>query len=408
MTTFLFTATPLYGHIDWGGYLPTTTELARRGHKVVWAMEEGTVAQAIRAGGVEVAPVKTLGWHWDMSDEPHSYLAEDWAAYRLKNNFNTWFPAEKVAEATQTLLDLAAHCKADALVSDPFIAAPALASEAARLPYAIVGAPAVSPVERVWRPAEAAAMQEGLARLDWLCATFNVTGAHFIQRSSGLWPHSPDLHLSYFSPAWHAQADEPALPQNKFAGGSFSGPASAFPPDWLPPSAPAILITLGSTFNQQPDFFQTAVKAVLSLGAFPVVATFDADLATVLADFFPPELASIHTTLPYAKIFPHLRGIVHHGGPGTTHAAILHTLPQVIVEPGYEWKTEAQAVERAGVGHSLHLEEVTLENLRGLIAHVCTDSAIKTRARQLQAEFAALPGISGAADWLEALAEGRL
>lgn len=408
MTTFLFTATPLYGHIDWGGYLSTAAELTRRGHTVVWAMEEGGVAQAIRAAGVKVAPVKTLGWHWDMSDEPHTYSPEEWAAYRLRNNFNTWFPAEKVAEATQSLLDLAGNLKAKAIISDPFITAAALASEAAGLPYAIVGAPAVSPVERVWRPAEAAAMQEGLARLDWLCATFNVTGAHFIQRSSGLWPHSPDLHLSYFSESWYDRADDPALPQNKFAGGSLSGPAQAFPPDWLPPSAPAILITLGSTFNQQPDFFQTAVKAVLSLGAFPVVATFDAELATVLADFFPPELVSIHNTLAYAKIFPHLRGLIHHGGPETTHAAILQALPQVVVEPDYEWPTEAQAVERAGVGQSLHLEEVTLENLRGLISHVFTDPAIKACARQLQTQFAALPGIGGAADWLEALAEGRL
>lgn len=408
MTTFLFTATPLYGHLDWGGYLPTAAELVRRGHKVVWAIEEGGVAKAIRAGGVEVAPVKTLGWRWDMSDEPHSYQPEEWAAYRLRHNFNTWLPAEKVAEAVQTLLDLAGSLKAEAIVSDPFITAAALASEAARLPYAIVGAPAVSPVERVWRPAEAAAMQEGLARLDWLCATFGVTGAHFIQRSTGLWPHSPDLHLSYFSETWYAQADEPALPQNRYAGGKLSGPETAFPFDLLPVSAPAVLITLGSTFNQQPEFFQTAIKAVLSLGAFPVTVTFDPDLVAVLTDFFPPELASIHVTLPYAKVFPYLRGVIHHGGPGVTHAAILHALPQVIVEPGYGWRTEAQAVERAGVGQSLHLEEVTLENLRGLMAYVFTDPVIKARARQLQADFAALPGIGGAADWLETLAEGRL
>ncbi|MFQ5576449.1 MAG: hypothetical protein ACE5G8_05605, partial [Anaerolineae bacterium] len=172
MTGFLFTSAPLFSHLDWGGYLKTAIELSRRGRRVLWAMEPGPVAETIRRAGVEVAEVDTIGWHWDFSEEPHTYAPEAWAAFRLRRNFDTWLPAQKVARATETLLELARRHQVRAIVSDPFIAAAALAAERLRLPYAIAGAPAVSPVEKVWLPAEADVFKEGLARLDELCARF--------------------------------------------------------------------------------------------------------------------------------------------------------------------------------------------------------------------------------------------
>lgn len=405
MQTFLFTSAPLFSHLDWGGYLKTAQALVERGHKVIWATEEGAVAGRIRAAGIEVAGVEAIGFSLELPQEPHDYQPESWAAYRLQRNFDTWLPQDAVAAGAQSLIDLAKAHQAQAIVSDPFLASAALAAEAIDLPYAIVGMPAISPVEKTWLPAEATVMEAGLARLDALCSQFSLTGKHFIQLQAGVWPHSPGLHISYFSEDWYDWRDDVILPQNRFAGGVKTKPDSK-PPAWLnelPDDMPLIFVTLGSTFNYEPEFFQTAVKAISSMGAFAVVATHDTELTAGLRANIPPELAMIQNAIDLAYLFPRLRGVVQHGGPGTTHAAILHALPQVIVAPGPGQGTQAHLVSRAGLGKFLHIEEITLENLRTLIASVVTDPQTQTNTIAYQAKFAALPGIAGAAGWLETL-----
>ena len=409
MTTFLFTSAPLFSHLDWGGYLKTAQELTGRGHKVVWAMEEGEVAERIRQAGVGVAVVETVGFDWHLPPEPHDYAPESWAAYRLQRNFAAWLPQEKVTQATQALIALAQQLQAQVIVSDPFLASAALATEALDLPYAIAGMPAISPVEKVWLPAEGEVFKTGLARLDALCAQFKVSGRHFIQLNAGVWPHSPDLHLSFFSEDWYDWRGDVVLPQNKFVGGARAQPQPPPPPwlDALPPDRPLIFVTLGSAFNYEPEFFNTAIKAVASLGVFAVAATHDAGLTALLAEHFPAELALIRDAFETGYLFPRLRGLVQHGGPGATHAAILHALPQIIVAPGPGQGTQAHLVSRAGLGKFLHLAEITLENLRALIASVVASPQIQANAARWQAKLAALPGIAGAADALEGVAGGE-
>ena len=405
MKTFLFTSAPLFSHLDWGGYLKTAQALVQRGHRVVWAMEPGGVAEQIRRVGVTVAEVPVLGFSWSLPEEPHDYLPESWAAYRLRRNFNTWLPENTVAQGVEALISLAREYQAQVLVSDPFLAAAALASEAMQLPYAIVGMPATSPVEKTWLPAEAAEMKIGMARLDALCEQFKIEGKHFIQLNAGLWPHSPDLHLSYFTQSWYDWRDEPVLAQNKFVGG-VKAAVETPPPSWLaqlPDDMPIIYITLGRTFNYEPEFFYTALKAVSSLGAYPAVATYDTELTQALKAAMPAELALIENALEMEHLFPRLRGLIQHGGPGTTHAAILYALPQMIVAPGPGQGTQAHLVSRAGIGKFLHLEEITLENLRTLATTVLSNPQFKAQAEVYQAQFAAGPGIAGGADWLETL-----
>jgi len=407
MKTFLFTSAPLFSFLDWGGYLKTAQVLVQRGHRVVWATEEGQVADLIRQAGVEVAVVEAMGFTWELPPEPHDYSPESWAVYRLKRNFDTWLTVEKVAAEAQALIDMAQRLKAQAIIADPFLAAAALATEVLDLPYGIVGMPAVSPVEKTWLPVEAEIFKDGLARLDQLCTQFEVTGRHFIQLNAGLWPHSPYLHLSFFTEDWYDWRDDVILPQNKFVGGVKSEPQTPAPAwfDDLPADKPLILVTLGSTYNYEPDFFYTAIKAISSMGVFPIVATHNSDLAAGLSDNVPSVLAMILDTIPVDHLFPRLRGLVQHGGPGMTHAAILHALPQVIVAPGPGHGTQAHLVSRAGLGKFLHIEEVTLENLRTTIASVVTDPQVKASSAHYQAKLATKPGIPGAADGLEQLAD---
>jgi UDP:flavonoid glycosyltransferase YjiC (YdhE family) len=108
--------------------------------------------------------------------------------------------------------------------------------------------------------------------------------------------------------------------------------------DWRPPAALAEFIERGSPpvyvgFGSYPFFFgpkgeklaRMFVKACESLGARVILHSED----------LPPELASDSTFLlrggaPHTWLFPRCGAIVHHGGYGTMHAALLAGKPMVI------------------------------------------------------------------------------
>jgi UDP:flavonoid glycosyltransferase YjiC (YdhE family) len=95
---------------------------------------------------------------------------------------------------------------------------------------------------------------------------------------------------------------------------------------------------------------------------------------------------------------------IHHGGAGTTHALVLHAVPQIVVPHAADQNRQAQGVMRSGVGHYLPPKEVTIARLTDLLAEVLPDrSPLRANAVALQAEFAALGGVPAAADLLEQL-----
>jgi len=336
---FLFTSAPLFSHLNWGGYLETAVELKKRGHDVVWAIEKGIVADRIIKTGIEVVEVKTTGWHWMLPYEPPDFTPEGRQAYQLMCYFAKWFPIEQVMVATQSLMDLVHDRNSDIIVSDPFLTAPALATEKLSMPYAIVGLPDVAP-DKTQRSVKSwldNAMKDGMIYLDRLCDMFDVAGKHFIQHENIISPHSPYLHISFFSETWHGTKSH--MPQNRFAGGKKSEPIGA-PPAWmqsLPSELPLVFISLGSSTNFEPEIFFLAAKAIQTFKAFPIIETYDSQLT----------------------------------------------------------------VAQAKLGKMIEGTKATPENLRRALSDVMLDEAIKRQAIKHQTEFASLPGVKGAADWLE-------
>ncbi len=101
-------------------------------------------------------------------------------------------------------------------------------------------------------------------------------------------------------------------------------------------------------------------------------------------------------------ILPYTAAAIHHGGAGTTHALVVHAVPQVVVPHAADQHRQARAVAHTGAGFHMPPRRTTIDNLVNCLAALLPDlSVYRSHARTLQAEFDALGGVPAAATMLE-------
>lgn len=402
---FLFTSAPLSGHLDWGGYLRTAAYLSGCGHDVLWVSEE-PVRAAVEAAGVRFRAVDAIGWRWPAAQLPADLKPGERAAARLQRALLVMLSENAIVRAVDNLLAVADEFGPDALIGEPTVGAAALAAEVLNVPYAVCGYPATRHDPETLGEAERAVYQDAAARLKDLIARLDVRGRNWPSEFSP-WPQSPDLHVVYWTREWYADESE-ALPQTHFVGGVVSPPRGDAP-GWfarLPPGMPLALVTLGSLFTDDPDFFLLAAHACTRAGVFPVIAMGRSERAPNLKQAIAPRLPRCIAVAwaDYDHLFPRLSVAVHHGGMGTTHAAVVHGVPQVIVPHAGDQSLQALRAEASGVGLMIRPKEATLDALQHAVETVARDPGFRIRARSLTAEFAAMGGMTAAARHIQRLA----
>lgn len=412
MARFWFTSAPLPGHLDWGGLLRTAQALCDAGHDVWWVSEE-RIGSMVTQAGVPFAAVSQTGWRWPPPPLPTmaQFVNEHMVTLRYRRALDTWLSADLVAQGIEALCALAERLGSpDVIVTDPFLAAAALAAEALGVPLVVGGWASGPPLDEdqmlyIQRQLGAEA-RERIARL---CAQFGVQGVNF---SDGPAPsvQSPVLHISYFSPTWHQ--GEAILPQTEFVGGRVTPPRGA-PPQWLadiPADQPLGMVTLGSTFTGDLAFFAQGAQAIAAAGMIPIVVIGPGPIAPDAKERLKAALPAgtrLLNWVDYDHVLPRLRVIVHHGGMGTTHAAIVHGLPQVIVPHAADQRGQARRARQAKVGLELTPLDIRRGQLKTAVQAITSTEWVLERVRALAEEFAALGGPVRAAELLETVAAGK-
>jgi len=405
MARLWFVSAPLYGHLDWGGFLKTA--LAARGHDVTW-VSENLIGGAVTNAGVPFAPVRRTGWLWPLPPPPDlsSLPPQEAVMLRYRRALDTWLSEDLVGEGVEALLELAEDMgRPDLIATDPFLSAAALAAEALHVPLVVCGWPAMKALdEEMLYPVQTSLARDSRERIARLCTRFGLAGSNF---SRGPTPSilSPHLHISYFSQSWYQADEESLLPQNVYVGGRPTPPRDA-PPKWLqdiPDDAPLALVTLGSVFTGDPGFFSWAAQAAARAGMIPIVVIGRNPMA---AD----EKARLKAALPrstrllnwvdFDHVLPRTRLIIHHGGMGTTHAAIVHAIPQLVVPHAADQRGQAHRVAQAKIGLNLTAHDVQQGMLFEGARALSQDENVRANAKQLAEEFAALGGPERAADAL--------
>lgn len=226
------------------------------------------------------------------------------------------------------------------------------------------------------------------------------------------WWLSPELVVGLF-PDWYAppQPDWPAQIRlagfGRFDGGDAKGDGGGELADdvrgFCRSGATPIAFTLGTGMTHADGFFRAAAAACESLGARGLLLT---KYPHQLPARLPPGVRHC-AFAPFRRLLPLCGAVVHHGGIGTTAAALAAGIPQLILPLAWDQPDNAARVRRLGVGASLGPRRRTAGHLAGALARLMTPE-VRARCRAVASRAGGADGLDVAADWVERLAAGSL
>ncbi|MFD3458958.1 glycosyltransferase [Nocardia fluminea] len=166
---------------------------------------------------------------------------------------------------------------------------------------------------------------------------------------------------------------------------------------WLDAGTAPIYVGFGSMDVGDPAAFVAMVREVCAgRGRRLLLAS---GWATIAAGF--EDAVAIVGQVDHARVLPRCVAAVHHGGAGTTAAALRAGVPQVICSVQADQPYWGQALRRLGLAATIPAKKLTAERLDALLDQVSRPDVIE-RAASYAADFAT-DGVERAADAVEAL-----
>jgi UDP:flavonoid glycosyltransferase YjiC (YdhE family) len=206
----------------------------------------------------------------------------------------------------------------------------------------------------------------------------------------------PQPILCGYSPAVLPVSED--LPQHvSITGYWFLDPHPNWQPDpalteFLKSTPKPIYIGFGSMGNpaKNQDTANIILETIARTGVRAVLSTGWSGLGT---DRPLPENIFLVKDTPHRWLFPQMAAIVHHGGAGTTGAALSAGVPSLIIPhfgDQYYW---GRRVAELGVGpEPIVRKKLTPENFAGAISTALNNSAMRERASRLGATITAEDG----------------
>lgn len=216
------------------------------------------------------------------------------------------------------------------------------------------------------------------------------------------WWLSPDLVIGLFPP-WYATPQPDWPPQIRLAGfGRYDGARADLPEDvraFCQAGPPPVAFTLGTGMAHAGAFFRTAVAACESAGVRGILLT---KYPGLIPACLPPTIHHC-TFAPFRQLLPLCGAAVHHGGVGTTAAALEAGCPQLVLPLAWDQPDNAARVTRLGVGVALGPRQRNRGHMARALARLMTP-AVRDRCRAAAALAAQEDGLEVAAGWVERLA----
>jgi len=170
---------------------------------------------------------------------------------------------------------------------------------------------------------------------------------------------------------------------------------------WIAEGTPPIYFGLGSTPISPPaDIVAMIISAAARLGERLLVCSGPNDLS----EFNHFDHVKFVGEVSHAAIVPECRVVVHHGGAGTTAAAMRAGVPSLILWLWLDQPVWAAAVQQLEIGSGRRFSDVTEQSLVADLTSILAPEYL-TRARNIAAEMISPhESASSAADFVEAAA----
>lgn len=189
--------------------------------------------------------------------------------------------------------------------------------------------------------------------------------------------------------SWSSHTSHPLRPEVHVSGGDHSWLAA------LDPERPTVAVSFGTLFGTQ-ELYESVVEASLGTGA-QVVAITDFELDVEHDGLVTVAWASLDELLKRTD------AVVHHGGWGTTVAALVSGTPSITLPLGSDQPVNATRLQAAGAGLNVSPARVA-DELGPALERVLTQRLFRANAARLQAEIAAMPGAAEVVPLVERLA----
>ena len=239
------------------------------------------------------------------------------------------------------------------------------------------------------------------------------TGALFEVVTELLAEHRVEKSIGDFAAEVHSGPALVYLPRAfQYAGETFGeevkfvGPctsANSFHGTWEAPGTgrPLVLISLGTLYNKQPDFFRACVDAFRDTDWDVVITHADGVAAGELGEV-PPHI-QVYDFAPQGAVLAHASLMINHGGTSTVLQAVSEGVPVIAVPQMAELHATATRAEQLGVGAKVLRKDVTPERLRETALALADSAEVREAVAKLRGEIKAAGGPAAAADAIEAL-----
>ncbi|MEV4517834.1 nucleotide disphospho-sugar-binding domain-containing protein [Dactylosporangium sp. NPDC049525] len=356
----LFTINPAPGHLF--ALVPLAWAMHLRGHEVLVAAPR-SMGQQIRRAGLSHAVVGGDASFFEL-----------WPAHVPLGGNDTLDLAVFAAIAERTGPDVVALARAwrpDLIVTEPVEYAAPLAATLLGVPWVLHhwGLPVPGAVHR-------AALADVADRLLRLAETLGVDGATAAPLAT-VDTCPPSLRLP-------GSVSGVALPMRYVPYNS----ASTLP-DWLfaPRVRPRVCVSMGTVpIPEGVDGLTAAVAGMRDLDVEVVVS--GAGVHGI--EDLPPNARRVGW-LPHHVLLPTCDLFVHHGGSGSSMAALGAGRPQLVLPQMCDQFSIADRLTAAGVARSVAFADRSPDAVRTAVRALLADTAVTRRAGRVRDEIAALP-----------------
>ena len=181
-------------------------------------------------------------------------------------------------------------------------------------------------------------------------------------------------------------------------------PLPAHVEEFLARGEPPAFLTLGATSQVDPEGCAALLVEAARLSGLRCIVQ--------LPPGAPPPEASERLCfverLSHAAVFPHCSAILHHGGAGTTHAALRAGRPAVVAGFMHEQLSWGMRLEKLGAGRGVfHYPFVKPARVAAALSSAARDPRLLARAEELAAQLRKEDGVSTAVRLLEGAASGE-
>ncbi|MFF4947957.1 macrolide family glycosyltransferase [Streptomyces chattanoogensis] len=152
---------------------------------------------------------------------------------------------------------------------------------------------------------------------------------------------------------------------------------------WSPadPDAPVLFISLGTVFNNRPEFYRTCIEAFRD-GPYQVAMTVGGLDPALLGDI--PSNFDVRPSFPQPAVLRKAAAFVSHTGMNSTMEALYYGVGLIAVPQMPEQAANAGRVRELGLGEPLDPATVTAESLRAAVARVASDATVRANLDRMR------------------------